>query len=402
MVGADDILRYMLKYIEQYRVAYTKLISPPPAGNGYPPLLISPYITDTVVTCYCGTNGVAAIWGEHATQDLPPPGIRTHLTTPASFADVPEDVQRGIMPAPTQVVEGTVGSSAVRVEMIDLSIQDIAKRLYLGVLPPVSDPVSDDPFWIETRIARIWFSSVKTRRARYIPFLEIVKHLDDAAWDPRSAWVRAEHRVRADFAHVAGPTDAAFSNQILLLAKAIADFRELLRTQPDAVEDVFHAFLEQNPILLDVYGEAKSKPQWHYPVGEKSAIGKQYVEPDFILKYPGSRYKLVELERPSKAVGTKKGQTNADVTQAAFQIAEWRDYISKHYNLLEDEFPHISADAPGIVIISRSTERSFARATDFDGYRALMRNQFKAIDILTYDDLLAVAEAMFARLAALR
>jgi hypothetical protein len=77
-----------------------------------------------------------------------------------------------------------------------------------------------------------------------------------------------------------------------------------------------------------------SRPRFVYPEG-KSPLGKAYVEPDFVIRRPGSRYTVVELERPGKLVATKRGHARAEVTQASFQIAEFKDYIVEHYDLAQ-------------------------------------------------------------------
>src|SRR5205823_4283323 len=118
----------------------------------------------------------------------------------------------------------------------------------------------------------------------------------------------------------------SFNDRLEALRQAIEAFRALLEEKAEENEREFHEFLNSNSVLLDASGDAVSKPHFTYPTGE-SPLDKEYVEPDFLIRYPGNSYKLVELERPDKLMATKQGQPRAEVTQAAFQIAEWKDYI---------------------------------------------------------------------------
>jgi hypothetical protein len=88
------------------------------------------------------------------------------------------------------------------------------------------------------------------------------------------------------------------------------------------------------------------------------------------------------------------------VTHAAFQIAEWRDYIAHHYELLKDDYPGIAADCPGLVVISRQTQSGFSSPSELARYLTLVRRQL-AMDVLTYDDLLERARVALAQLSAL-
>jgi len=88
--------------------------------------------------------------------------------------------------------------------------------------------------------------------------------------------------------------DRSYS-KLAVLEQLINRFEKLLNEFPDGHESVFHDFLKENSILIDVYVSQKdivSKPRFHYPPGE-SPLGKAYVEPDFVIKYAGNKYKLV-------------------------------------------------------------------------------------------------------------
>ncbi len=125
------------------------------------------------------------------------------------------------------------------------------------------------------------------------------------------------------------------------------------------------------------------------------------MEPDFIIRYPGNSYQLVELERPSKLAATKEGQPRAELTQATFQIAEWKAYIANHADSIRARFPGIALSHTAMVVIGRSTAESFGAARDPGAYRQLLRAQYPEIDFFTYDDLLERARQAYARLSSL-
>ena len=189
-------------------------------------------------------------------------------------------------------------------------------------------------------------------------------------------------------------------DRLARLETAIDGLQALLDKHGDEPESSFHAYLESHPLLLDIYAEAVSRPRFVYPVGE-SPLGKSYVEPDFILRYPDRRYRLIELERPSKGLATKSGEPRSGVTQAAFQIAEWRDYINNHYGLLADTFPGISSKPMSTVIISRATAARPA-GVDLHRYLAMLREHLAVDEVITYDDLLMKARAAVTQIASAR
>jgi hypothetical protein len=180
----------------------------------------------------------------------------------------------------------------------------------------------------------------------------------------------------------------------------LGEFESLLHAQSGADERIFHSFIEKHPMLLDVYAEPISKPRWFYPPGT-SPLGKSYVEPDFVLKYPDGSYRLVELERPNKELATAQGQPRAGVNQAAFQIGEWRTYIANHYDLLKAEYPGISVRQSATIVIGRSSSAGVGLGRSLQQYKELLASQYPTVDVLTYDELLDRARHAYAGLTSL-
>jgi hypothetical protein len=178
-----------------------------------------------------------------------------------------------------------------------------------------------------------------------------------------------------------------YTNRLNSLQKAIGALRENLLFNATAPEEAFHRLLEDNPILLDVYGICQSKPVLKYPIGHTSLVGKEFLVPDFIVVYPDKSYKLVEIERPSKGIATKEGQPRAELTQAIFQIAEWKHFIKTHYDSIRDKYPGIQSKCKSMIIISRSTQKAFGGLQDQKAYAGLLMEQYNVDEVLTYDDL---------------
>lgn len=108
--------------------------------------------------------------------------------------------------------------------------------------------------------------------------------------------------------------------EIEKIGEKIEAFERLLNEHEDDNESVFHEFLYKNSFLLDLYGEPVSKPRFKYPTIIESPLRKAYVEPDFIIKYPNQHYKLVELEKPSKKVTTKRGHSSSELLNLLFKL----------------------------------------------------------------------------------
>lgn len=194
----------------------------------------------------------------------------------------------------------------------------------------------------------------------------------------------------------------AYSNRLELLGRAIAALRAALQVHGEEVEAVFHDVLQEHPLLLDVYGTCESKPQFVYPAGTSSPIGKSSLEPDFLIAYPDKSYKLIEIERPSKHVATAQGQPRAEVNQAVFQCAEWRHFIRTHYQELSARYPQIQARCKTAVVMSRSNQLAFKGIEDIAAYKGLMLEQFNIDEFYTFDDLYDRAKTAYELLSGLR
>lgn len=336
---------------------------------------------------------------------------------------IPNDIWHGTLGTPVETYSGEADGLVLEVYRYEYEWRELIRRLSYGVFELILDlrlPDEDSAFWNPRLIRNLGFIPADRNSSRFFGYAELLRHTDAAAWDPRSLWLRVHADLRRDFAYAAtarapqagslGATIASaipevrfgqrVRDRLDILVAAADGLESLLATQGDAPEAVFHDYLLANPVLIDVYGRAESKPRLTYPEGQ-SPLGKAYVEPDFIWTYPNNTYKLIELEKPGHILGTREGHPRAAVTHGAFQIAEWKDYINRHYNLISSRYPGIAGSYTSALIIGRETERHIGNAADVSHYMALLRQQFAVEEVLTYDDLIHKARAAIAQLQAL-
>lgn len=448
-LSASAAGEYLRDYSKQYREEYERLTAAPPEGAGYPALSISPYLQEARIECVLSPDG-ALIYSEGDPPDYrwwiaggPAMMVDYEPTrTPKWVVDVlkhegiygkpigiyrivsqsplSDDVWAGRIDSVEEDSSTSLEGAKIRVRRTKLPRREIIRRITFGAFAGVLDlklPGPEAPFWqVSVIVRRMGFLTADRENRRFIGYLEILHHADDAAWDPRSISTRVQVDVRRDFgAAFSAATETErgaslsfggrswvqpFHDRLTVLGNTLEAFASLLQDKADAEEAVFHTFLQKNPILLDVYAEPVSKPRWQYPAGE-SPLGKTYVEPDFVLKYADSSYRLVELERPEKRLATAQGQPRAEVNQAAFQIAEWRAYIANHYDLLKSSYPGIAVRNTAMIVISQSSVESFGAGRDPRKYKELLSSQYPGIEIYTYDELLERARQAYTRLASL-
>lgn len=423
-VTPSQALRYLESYIDSYRKEYARFTTPPPNGGGYPKLNLSPYIDADKIECYLARDGAVILHEPGSHQGDISEG--TWITTDGKIPDprnpfkrsrVSDEIWNGNLGSSEKSATGNVGETQVVVHKYRLDWQELIRRLTFGVLELNLDlhlPGKEAEFWRPRRVRNIGFATNDGTNHRFVLYGELLRHVDSAAWEPRSAWARAHVDVRVHFAHAVvdssgrvGSFDiqrpevpvGLFSDRLTALEKATAGLEALLQ-QRNAPESAFHDLLVTFPILLEIYGDVESKPRWRYPTGE-SPTGKTYVEPDFVVAQPNETYKLIEIERPDHQFATRgPGHPTAAVTHAAFQIGEWKDYINHHYDLLKSKYPNIAGNISTAIVISRSQQQQFGTAGS-NRYISVVRQQLGVDEIFTWDDLLERAKKMARQLTTL-
>lgn len=447
VVSARTVAEYLVDYINTYRAEYIRFTASPPTGCGYPQLTISPYLNASDLIVYLARDGYALVdysnepeysWyiagGPAWMVDTEPTQVPDHIISTLRERDLlgknigiyrivhkqplPTVTEKGVLPPFGDEVTRHAGSTKLLVRSYPTNISDLIARLTLGAAGPILDlhlASSQSEFWAPRVIRGLGITTADRAIKRWFNYLEIGSHVEQAAWDRRSIWARVSVDLRRHFIHAIGALDSAGAfisfdapTAPLDLARSIPDklshvkvaidgFVALLDERGSDLEAVFHQYLADNPVILDVYGSVESKPRFIYPPGQ-SLLNKKYVEPDFLIRYPGQRYRLIELERPSKGLATVRGEPRSGVTQAAWQIGEWKDYIQNHYDLLRERYPGISSTAWTQIVISRSAVEQ-SGATDVNRYLAMVRQQLAVDEVITYDLLVERAREAYARLS---
>lgn len=444
----SNIAAYLKQYVSAYMAEYERFTAAPPKGAGFPKFPISPYLFAERLRCLVLNDGVVIFdsgsppdykwWiagGPAMKVDYEPTrtpefvneilkenniqGKNIGIFRIVSKEQLEDAVWAGDFGDSTEKIsKKTTDGRHVQIDAYDLALTDAIARLTFGAFCRVldiklSDKSSD--FWTPHIIRHLGFFPADIASHAFYNYIEIHVHRDIEAWDRRNISVRVKADVRRDFgAYISRSPGSGgtisfgrddwiedFNHVLVRLQDAINGLQLLLHQDPVGTEDIFHLYLEENPILLDAYGSCESKPRFKYPAGEKSPIGKSYVEPDFIISFKDQSYKLVELERPSKGMATKKGHPKQDFNQAAFQTGEWIHYIKNHYAAIKDSYPGIATKHTTAVIMSRSNQQSFANHDDMNSYIELMLESSKVDEIWTYDQLLDRAKEVHSKLASL-
>jgi len=430
-VDASQAASYLAAYIAEYRREFERFTAAPPLGAGFPARAISPYLTTGAFTCLLARDGSAIInFGEepqHAWHIAGGPALMPDFEptrTPdevtellrregllgkpigihrivAPGNDIPAEAWRGELPAPTSTASRELADgTTVEACELDLNWSDLVARLTFGAFGPVLDvrlnpPTS--PYWAPVLVTNLGFFPADRTARRFFRYLELAPHVASAAWDEKSIWARVYADVRRDFAHApaddgggirwtgdppadAPPPPPSLTTRLPLLQEAIAELRSALALDPPPKEGSLQGLLEKHPLLLNVYGRVQPKPRFEYPA-HGGPTGKTFVEPDFLVieeLVSGPRYELIEIERPGKQLATQAGHARVDLTQAAWQIGEWKSYIANHYDLIRDEFPGIPNHRTTI-IISRAIESSFS-GSEVREWLDVARSQLSALN----------------------
>jgi len=426
-IGAGDAASYLKEYVQLYRQEYQGFIAPSPTGSGHAALSISPYLQAPELICYLASDGAAIAVSSSKPSESEIAGLPRMLMklgegVTASHAEAHLrqrglwEIWCGTLPHPLETAEEIVAPTRIHAFRYDMDLVTLLGRLTFGSLGDFEPQLRSlaAKFWNPAIIRDMCFGTTDKPNERLFHYLELLLHVEAAAWDRRSLWVRVPADIRRDYAFAVtnvrfkgqygsitlGTSEElarGFFDRLSALKEAIEGFSKLLDTQRE--EHIFHEYLKVHPVLLDIYGAATSKPRFEYPKGD-SPIDKEYVEPDFVICYVGNVYKLVELESPSKWVATKKGHPRSEMSQAAFQIGEWKEYIAEHYDRLKERFPGISVNCKSMVVISRASERSMGPG-DMRRRMSQVRLTYGVDEIVSYDELLERAKEAYIRLTSM-
>lgn len=450
-IAAETVAEFLFAYAKQYREAYARATSAPPAGPGYPSLLYSPFLGTSAFDVYIAEDGVVinhvgkepdyqwfiaggpALKVDYEPTRTPPQvtealkaegilGKAIGIYRIVAKTPMRDSVWRGRVPGIGREMQVNDPELDLTLNLREarVSLAEVVNALSFGAYGHILNihlPKPTSPIGLPYLVRNFGIFTADLTGRRFFTHLEIHGQADSAAWDPRTVTLRVHHDLRRDLAALlADPAQErggsislgggpqwveVYANRLERLREAIAALRAALQSHSEDVESVFHEVLAAHPLLLDVYGTCESKPRFFYPAGTTSPIGKTSLEPDFLIRYPDRSYKLIEIERPSKNVATAQGQPRAEIAQAVFQCAEWRHFIKTHYHTLSDRYPDIQARCKTAVVMSRTNQLSFKGINDISSYKGLMMEQFKIDEFYTFDDLYDRARTAYELLSGL-
>jgi len=168
--------------------------------------------------------------------------------------------------------------------------------------------------------------------------------------------------------------------QLMINFDIIQQFKQLLDDNSHREQD-FHLFLEDNPALLDPFAAE---------VRTKHELGDDFIT-DFVIRQLNNQYVLVEIEKSSHKLFTKRGTFTAALTNAVGQVRDFQAWIHDHVAYARTKLPDIR-HPEGLVVIGRRTDLTNAMKIRLQEENFSRRGHIK---ILTYDDLIDQASAVY-------
>jgi hypothetical protein len=153
-------------------------------------------------------------------------------------------------------------------------------------------------------------------------------------------------------------------------------------------EHALQRCLTRNPIIFG--------PEY-VQIRPKFRLGGDF-EMDFALQRGSGLIDLVEIEAASHELFTRRGDPRAALIHAEQQVLDWLDWIDRYGELARRDLPQLQRPV-GYVVIGRDET-----LTEVSRRRLRQRNAVLApsVEVMTYDGLLARAEALMQRFEGLR
>ena len=168
---------------------------------------------------------------------------------------------------------------------------------------------------------------------------------------------------------------------IKLTPSLLDEFRTLIGM--DLPEESYQQFLADNPVLLDPLAAE---------VIPKQRMGLEHVT-DFALRRLDERWVLVEIEKPQDLLFTRGSDFTAAFTHAFGQVIDFQRWVEDHGAYAQDLMKGI-ASPRGLLVIGR---RGHLTADHSRKLERFTKNS-STIDVLTFDDVLLNAEALYRNL----
>lgn len=154
--------------------------------------------------------------------------------------------------------------------------------------------------------------------------------------------------------------------------RILREFESLMNSNKD--EEEYQRFLQSNPCLIDPLA---------FDVLSKARMGIEHTT-DFVLRRLDNEYILVEIEKPSSNIFTKRNDFSAIFTHAMGQVLDFQEWIEGNIAYAEKLFPHISSPQ-GLLIIGMKKNLSPKQVSKLSRFNINNRGRLK---VITFDELL--------------
>lgn len=173
------------------------------------------------------------------------------------------EVWRGRLPQPISLIKKQYDETIIYVYQFDISWTQLIEILTFGAFCKIINinlPDISDNFWNPIIIRNLGFIPADRNNKRFFNYLELIRHVEEAAWDSRSIKTRVSYDLRRDFALSVVRTEDGmlslsyeeqiqpFFDRLKELEKTISSFEQLLNEKEDAHEEVFHEFIKKSNI----------------------------------------------------------------------------------------------------------------------------------------------------------
>ncbi len=155
-------------------------------------------------------------------------------------------------------------------------------------------------------------------------------------------------------------------------------------SEDDLTEHKLQRVLEKHPELFGLSYQ-RVEPQF--------AFAEKFVADFAFFTGQGSTV-FVEIESARRKLFTKKGDQTADLTHAIGQVTSWHQWIAQNALYAREKIPNVEAPY-SLIVIGREEALTERDRQTLLWINSVNRHQYR---IITYDDLLAEAKALFSKL----
>lgn len=253
-----------------------------------------------------------------------------------------------------------------------------SKKIYVqGVQAPAGSskllytpPITDSMARLATELLRDLIIQSQSKSQLFEPFLELL-----AAHDPKRDKVL--YGTDTEFRELWLGT---IRESIILLSRAtLLEFEQLINIS--AKEEVYQRFLASNPVLLDPLARR---------VIPKHQLGREFVT-DFVVEKLTGEYVLVEIEKPSDSIFTRKSNFHSRFVHAYGQVLDFQEWSESNISYAQKHLPGITSPA-GLLIIGRRQPLTDAQVRKLARFNTTHAGR---VTVLCFDDVLDAGNRLY-------